>query len=233
MTVSAIPLCNELHRAYKLSALADFSHAQHEHLVPVALGEYCQLASDYPVVFVKNSQTGQFQAVALTGLIAGDNLYCHQNTWRAAQLPQWLKLYPFAMVVQDNQLRLAIVNNCPLLNQSEGLAFYLADGQEAPLLQQRRAQWLQHLQQTQLMRAWVQRLATADVLEAKVLQLADGQEINGLYLVSEHKLQNLSPEQHQAFHLAGDAQYINAHFKSLANIQRLVQWYTDRSAGSV
>ncbi len=212
------------HHALKFRAINDFSHAKHEHLLPVSKEEYCRLACDYPLVFVKNSETGQFQAVALTGIAPGQNLYWQQDRWQARRLPQTVQLEPFSFVVIDGNLQLAIRQQTPWLDLAEGVPLFEAEGVESVWLQQKRAQVLRYLQQLQLSREWVFRLLELELLEPKVLQLANGQQINGLYLISQQKLAQLSKEQLSELHQQGDMLLIMAHIISLQHIETLVQW---------
>ncbi|HBF45668.1 MAG TPA: multidrug transporter, partial [Shewanella frigidimarina] len=50
---------------------SDFSHVAEQHIVPVTLHEINRAATEYPIVFVKNSDTNEFQSVAMLGLKPG------------------------------------------------------------------------------------------------------------------------------------------------------------------
>lgn len=223
MITNQVVLNPQLHRALKFRPTSEIGEAWHTHLFPVALDEFPQLACEYPLVFVKNSETGQFQAVALTGFQPGQNLYWQGNRWQARQLPQSVLAYPWSLVVMAGQLQLAISDAAACLHPHDGLPLYVDHAVEAPWLQQRRHALVRQAQQLQLLREWTQRLVALDLLQAQILQFADGQQINGLYLISQEKLQQLRPDQLQQLTQQGDMLLIMAQVISLQHIDTLVQ----------
>lgn len=213
-----------VHRALKLKSAINFTPFRGEHVLPVDAEEYPQLACEFPLVFVKNSETGQFESVALTGLVSGSNLYWQAGEWRATRVPRTIQNYPLTFQVDAGKLQLAVIAADMALDSQQGMPLYAADGSESAELSERRAQLLRHLQQLHLMREWVQRLVALDLLQAQVLQLQDGQQINGLYLLNQQRLNQLSPEQLKQCHQGNDMLLMMAHVLSLQHLARLVQW---------
>ena len=70
------PLSFEKHGKLRLVEQTDFSDHREENLVPVVFQEFSALATEFPLVFVRNKKTGDFMPSALMGLDKGVNLYC-------------------------------------------------------------------------------------------------------------------------------------------------------------
>src|SRR6056300_443022 len=63
--------------------------------------EFRSVQNQYPIVFTKNEQIGQFQAVALLGFEIGENLYLDDNGWNARYIPLSVMRQPFLIGYQD------------------------------------------------------------------------------------------------------------------------------------
>ena len=74
------PLHNEKHANTKIQNGINVEFMKTQHLVPVVAHEFARVANEFPMSFVKNNETGTFQAVAMFGLEPGENLICRR--WR-------------------------------------------------------------------------------------------------------------------------------------------------------
>ena len=90
-----IPLNSQEHKNLKFKKLDNVGHSSELHLTPVNVQEFSILCHDYPIVFVKDSETGQFRAVALLGIKPKQNLYLTDGGWEAEYIPEYLRQYPF------------------------------------------------------------------------------------------------------------------------------------------
>lgn len=212
------------HGQLKLVPDPGFTHAAQEQMLPVVLAEFSQLACEYPLVFVKNTETGQLKAVALTSLQAGHNLYYQPAGWRAARVPQVLHQHPFTLLPDAaGQPVLAALLSSSRLSSSAGEPLYQPDGSASGLQQQLLGQLKRFLAQMQQTQLFVEKLSALGLLTAQRLQLADGQEIDGLYLVPAAKLSALPAPELQQLQQAGYLQAVYAHLISLQHIERLVR----------
>lgn len=66
--------------------------ANHAH---IGLSEAAIAASDYPLVFMKDADSGQFRMVALFGFHSDENLFLHSGTWQGTYLPIIAQSWPF------------------------------------------------------------------------------------------------------------------------------------------
>ncbi|MBT8146507.1 MAG: SapC family protein, partial [Gammaproteobacteria bacterium] len=58
----------EKHGKLLLSECRDFSQFKSQHLVPIVFQEFYPLATEFPLVFVRTSSSGDFVPTALMGL---------------------------------------------------------------------------------------------------------------------------------------------------------------------
>ena len=59
------PLHNEAHKSLKVIESQDFSRFKDQHLIPLVVQDFGTVATEFPIVFVKNNDSGQFVPVAL------------------------------------------------------------------------------------------------------------------------------------------------------------------------
>lgn len=229
------PLTKEVHAGLKLGQSHTYPQVKTEHLLPVVVHEFNRLALEYPLVFVKNADTGAFQPVVLTGLSAGQNLYYSEQGWQADATPQVIRNYPLLLIQDANnagQLLVGINEASALLNASDGEALFDAAGNETAFLQQRKQQLADFLQHSQITAAFVSALTELDLLQPQKLTLTLGQQkqqLNGLYLLDEQKLNALTTAQFDSLRQRGFVAPIYAHLLSLRNIERLVKKASSQS----
>ena len=68
-----------------------------QHLVPVVAHEFARIANEFPMAFVKNNESGQFQAVEIFGL-EQENLFIEDDKWTTAFTPIAMTRYPLGLV---------------------------------------------------------------------------------------------------------------------------------------
>ena len=73
------PLHNEKHANTKIQNGIHVEFMKSQHLVPVVAHEFARIANEFPMAFVKNNESGQFQAVAIFGLEPGENLFIEDD----------------------------------------------------------------------------------------------------------------------------------------------------------
>ena len=130
-------LNNNQHQKLKIKTNANYAHATKSHVVPLSVFELSQAQADYPIVFIKDGQTGQFHLVALVGLEPNENLFFHANGWQAEYIPMQLRAYPLALTSSsesvDKQV-VAIDLDASEVNENEGEALFVNDGQQSEFL---------------------------------------------------------------------------------------------------
>ena len=82
-----VPLNHQQHATLKVQDNRDFTRFKDQHLIPVTAHDFIPLASEFPIVFVKNTETGGFTAAAMMGIKPNINLYCQTPEWPATVVP--------------------------------------------------------------------------------------------------------------------------------------------------
>jgi hypothetical protein len=227
MSVQVTPLFREKHAKLKISRKNAFAHIENQHIVPVVVQEFVRVASELPIVFVKNNETGVFEVVTMLSLAPGENLMVRDGEWQGNYVPRVLRNYPLALMEDGQnpgQLLVALIESSPVVNTEEGFALFNDDGTESDFLKARTSSLGEVIHQTQVTKAFNKELADMDLLIPQVLTMTlEGKprEINGIYIVDEKKLQELPDEQFVELRKKGLLPAIYAHLMSLQQVQRL------------
>lgn len=226
-----VTLSVEKHGALRLKPLQDYRLFKHLHLVPVVFQEFYGLATEFPLVFVRNSETGEFIPVAMMGLSQGKNLYCQTAQWEPVVLPSSFTLTPFSvqqLAENDADTVIGIDEDSPLLSESEGERLFDDEGNRSQLLQQRIDRVIEVTKQSLQARAVCAQLAEQKLLVTKPLKLQDNPqtpryEVEGVYLIDEDALDKLDDEAFRALRSRGMLPIIYSHLTSLQQIRRLAR----------
>ncbi|HEY0502205.1 MAG TPA: SapC family protein [Lysobacter sp.] len=105
--------------------------------------EFAELQREYPIFFRKDRDSGQWQAVALLGFDAHENLFLQDGRWNAAYLPGAVAKGPFLIGFQeqriDGELRREPVIHVdmehPRIGRDEGERVFLPHGGNSPYLE--------------------------------------------------------------------------------------------------
>ncbi|GAW95428.1 MULTISPECIES: SapC family protein [Colwellia] len=188
---------------------------------------------DYPILFIKNPETGQFQSVVLLGLVAGENLYIN-NGWQASYIPAMINKGPFIIGFEEKEENgekvkqpiVAIDMDNPRVNKESGEALFLDDGQASPYLVQVNQSLKTLHDGSQLSQQMFAAFLKNDLIEAVALniELNNGEKISlqGNYTLNEEKLAKLSGDALNELHSSGLLRLAYFITASLGNIQRLV-----------
>jgi hypothetical protein len=228
-------LDNKTHKNIKVNTNFDQALSKNINSALIFPTEIKEAQRDYPILFVKNPETGQFQSVVLLGLVAGENLYVN-NGWQATYIPAMIKKGPFTIGFEDQEVGGKVIKNpiiaididSPQVNETTGEAIFLEDGQASPYLLSvnttlktlhEGAQISQHMFDTFLQHDLIEPVALS-------VELNNGKKIllEGNYTINEQKLAVLEGHALTQLHTSGllrIAYFITA---SLANMQRLIEF---------
>jgi len=188
---------------------------------------------DYPILFVKNPETGQFQSVVLLGLVTGENLYI-DNGWQASYIPAMIAKGPFTIGFEEKEQNgekvkqpiVAIDMDNPRVNKDSGESIFLDDGQASPYLQQVNHSLKTLHEGSQHSQQMFEAFLKNDLIEPIALnvELNNGEKISlqGNYTINEEKLSQLSGGALNELHSSGLLRVAYFITGSLDNIQRLV-----------
>jgi hypothetical protein len=239
---SPIPLQNDKHAKLKVVESGDYTRYKDRHLIPIITQDFFTLAAEFPLVFVKNNETDEFVPVAIMGLREGVNLYCQTEQWPALVIPTSFTNSPFGIAKVDpagEQFAVMIEPDNPLLGEEKGEALFKEDGERTEYFERRVESLVNVAQQTLNTQAICKHLAEMDLFMTQQLQLrhrpdAPSYNIDGIYTVSEEKLNALSDEDYLELRKRGLLGMIYAHLTSLQQFRRVskLQFDADKAAGA-
>jgi hypothetical protein len=232
MTSSIRTLSYENHSQTKILDSKDFQHAKDQQVVPLIVHEFARASAEMPIVFVKNAETGEFQSVALLGLTQNENLFYSENEWLSTYLPALITHHPFALMPtenDENQLQMVIKEDSHLVSQEEGNALFDDKGNETTYLEQRKNALGKYFENSRITQAFTQKLSEKSLLSQQNLSMElNGEKIaiNGVYLVDEKALNELSDEEFLSLRKQGFLAPIYNHLGSLHQLSRLAKLKT-------
>jgi hypothetical protein len=232
----------EKHGKLRLGEEKDFTQFKSQHLVPVVFQEFYALATQFPLIFVRNSNTGDFVPAALMGLSKGKNLFCQQPQWQAAFVPTSFTLAPLSvhrLQPDSNEAVIAIDEKSNLLSESVGEPLFQADGDYTAYLQKRIDHVVNVTRQSLQALALCRFLAEKKLFRSRTLnfQYSDTSpkyELEGVFVIDEEALEKLGDEEFLELRRRGLLPLIYSHLTSLHQLSRLLrlQHQSDRQAAS-
>ncbi|NMP17796.1 SapC family protein [Thalassotalea sp. Y01] len=223
------PLNKNVHGKTKIKNQTNFPHVSGQHLAPVVVQEFSRAGAEFPVVFVKNSESGEFQPVALFGVKPGENLYTAEENWQGTYVPAALTHFPLALVPESQEsdkFMVVIATENSVVNEDEGNALFQDNGEETEYLARRKQALGKFFENSHITKAFTKELVDRELLIPQNLDIqANGEkiQINGLYIVDEKKLNELSDEEFLTLRKRGMIGPIYAHLNSVNQIHRLVK----------
>lgn len=91
------PLDANTHRDLRVTTGRGEKYGEKVHSAPVLLCELEAAATEFPLVFMKDSETGQFGLYALFGFEPEENLLLQGDQWQSKWLPLHFERQPFAL----------------------------------------------------------------------------------------------------------------------------------------
>lgn len=235
MTSQIVPLNFIQHGHLKLKEDPSFTHLSKEQLLPVTVHEFSRVGAQLPIIFVKSSTDGKCRAVTMMGVEPGQNMVLGSNVIEESHYPNVVHLYPISLAQANEnseQLTILINQESHLLSEQEGNALFDETGAQTPYLQQRAEKSARFIEQSHLTDKAIEMLQEHKLLVEQQLrmQLPKGRsrEINGVYIVDEKRLSEISDELFISFRKSGLLVAIYAHLMSLQHIHRLAKIYAQR-----
>lgn len=210
-------------------------YAQQQQTLPLVGAEFKQAATQFPIAFLHNPDTNQYNPVALLGYQADQNLFvAPDGRWLGNYLPAFLRAYPFALAPHPETSELMIcadLNSNLLLHKKETapaktLELFNSENQPSSELQQM-LDFLKQLaanqQTTQQACQRLQELNLFTPWQPTIMQ--NTTTLKGLYQIDEAKLNEISPEQLAELRTTGLLTFIYAQLLSTNHITTLEALY--------
>lgn len=229
MARNIVPINNEQHANLKLKPALDLERFEKENILPVTVHEVTRLAADFPIAFAKAPDTGQFQTFAMLGFKNGENYLIQDGQWMGQVPPGIIMTHPFVLAANphdEKQMFIAADMDAEVFDVNEGRALFNEDGSESDFFIERKKNVTDYFEHAQITMMFGQLLADLDILESQNLTIeADGEKlgIEGIYVVSEAKLNALPDEKFLDLKQRGFLPIIYAHLMSFNQVRALAK----------
>ena len=229
MTINMVPLDAKQHKHLYIKPDKSYAHITNQNMVPLVAAEFLQASTNFPIVFVKQQETGQFKSIALLGLEANENIIFSNGQIHSSYIPVNVRRYPFAAGNTENEqdnIILCIDENSVLLNEKEGVQIFDEQGQPTAATKQVTELLIDLLAKDEATDHFIAFLVEHDLLHGAELTLKLGKDgdrkINGIYKIDEQALNQLSDEVALQLYKRKYFAAIYAHLASLSQFNRLL-----------
>jgi len=225
MYKNLVVLDKEKHKSLKVKPMKDLMFAKDLAFVPVMASEVELVGKTFPVVFTADENP---MLIALISL-GGENLAINENgKWIAEYVPLFLRKYPFSVAsTQENpkQKIILIDEDSDLVSKREGKALFTKDGKNSEVLDRAISFLDTYEQNNTVTKNVVNLIKDSDILEDREITVGEGEEsktlVEGFKVVNKEKLNELSDDVLADWVRKGIISMIDAHLKSLENIDTL------------
>jgi hypothetical protein len=229
--MNIIALEAEKHANLRLSPDRFYSHIVDQHILPIVISEMPQVASCFPIAFMKQQDTGKFKLAAIFGLEPGENLVFTGETVNTHYVPVNVRRYPFFIGTDEEGKSdrgvLCFDDDAKQINTENGEPFFTEDKKPSKLIEQVSSllneliatqadtdNFIDFLVEHQLIRQIDLTLTLGDQGEKK---------LHGLYAIDQEKLFSLDDTVVAELHKRRYFPAIYAQLISLHQVNRLLQ----------
>jgi hypothetical protein len=234
-----VELSRREHSELKINpGLAEASAAR-QHLIPIVAGEFRKAATQYPIVFAKNPETGRFAPFVLNGLEPEENLFWSGAKMDVAYVPLNIRRRPFFVGMADpssgatdNVLCIDIESSCITASGSKSIVD--ADGSDSPYLKEILSIIGQLVDGQKRTSGFINTALSLDLLCPIVLDivLEDGKplHVEGLYSIDEDRFRSLGKDKVEILWNEGLMDLIFSVIISTGQISNLIRLRNERES---
>lgn len=214
-------------------------HGAELHLIPVIVAEFVNLVVQYPIVFTKNGETGEFTCVAMLGFEENENLFWEKGQWQGIYLPLQIQRQPFFVGNasaenhdKPSDFLLCVDTDSPTIlkqpceNNQSLVSLFMEDGKASDYLSQAKDTLSMLLQGEKENKSFISVLKKLNLIQPLSLEISfindQKTRLNGLYTIDQEKLASLSSEHIVELHSSGWLQAIYTMVASLGQIYPLI-----------
>src|SRR5882757_7823806 len=199
-----VELSRQDHAELKINPDLAEASAARQHLIPIVASEFRKAATQYPIVFAKNPETGRFAPFVLNGLEPQENLFWSGTKMDAAYVPLNIRRRPFFVGMadpssgaNDNVLCIDIESSC--ISASGQTSIVDADGSDSPYLKEILSIVGNLVDGQKWTSSFINTALSLDLLCPIVLDivLEDGKplHVEGLYSIDEDRFRSLDKDE--------------------------------------
>ncbi|MDB2373520.1 SapC family protein [Psychrosphaera haliotis] len=236
MATNFQPLHNETHKSVKIGPIKNVADLKDQHALGLVVQEFANAASEFPVVFLKDNSADKYFPVAMLGIEQNTNVFVTEdNRWDANYMPARYTHKPLSVIPHKddkNKFAIAIDLESPLVEE-EGLPLFDDEGKETEHLEKRKQALMSYIEHEQITLAFIEALERFELIQPKNLKVnLKGKELNlnGIFMVDEKKLSELSDENYLELRKKGYIAAIYAHLSSVNQINKLIERHVKQTA---
>ena len=196
--------------------------------------EFAQIQREYPILFQKLPQTGEFQSIVLLGIKPGENLFLRDSQWHASYIPAVMSCEPFIIGFEDqsniggseHQPIIYVDMNSSRISRTEGEAIFREFGGNTNYLgkiTQNLHALYQGLSASKAMFTLLNELELIDPVDLEIkLNNEQMYRLKGNYTINPDKLASLDGDSLAKLHQAGILECAFFVSASLNNMQKLI-----------
>ena len=201
-----VNLDRALHQNLRVNEEVAFSACKDITMCAVTPTEIPRLILEYPVVFTRHGESGQYLCVALFGVDPQKNLFWREDRWRSFVLPLNIGRQPFFVGLgdkgetgEDNQSLVTCIDlDNPGVQDKEGEPLFDDASRETSYLQHKMKMLAELIDGEPRARIFTERMAALELIRPIQLELKvpDGatRQIGGLHSIDEVKMRTLDAE---------------------------------------
>jgi hypothetical protein len=234
-----VELSRQEHSELKISPNLAEASAARQHLIPIVASEFRKAATQYPIVFAKNPETGRFGAYVLNGLEPEENLFWSGTKMDVAYVPLNIRRRPFFVGMadtssgaNDNVLCIDVESSC--ITASGQKSIVDADGSDSLYLKNILSIVSELLHGQKQTTSFINTALSLDLLCPIVLDivLEDGKplHVEGLYSIDEDRFRSLDKDNVERLWNEGLMGLIYSVIISSGQISNLVRLRNERES---
>lgn len=221
-------ITTEKHQHHRVKEIKDFTYAKELISAPITVAEFYECCKDYPILFIKDEQSG-WSASVMLGYKEKENLFIdEENTWEKGRyIPASIRRYPFIFVAQENaQLSLGVDTSALSLDEQDSQRSIFDENGVPTSFTKGVLEFMNRFQgDAEATANFITQLDKWNLLEEKTAQIVThdqkNYQLNGFFVINEEKLNHLSKKKKQEICDQNAYPLITAHLISLSNVQRI------------
>lgn len=196
--------------------------------------EFVSVQREYPILFRKDPETGQFYPSAMLGFSQHENLFFNDGHWQSTYVPLILRRGPFLIGFQHQQ-REAGAGKVPVIyvdvddnriSTTEGEPVFTEDGERSALMRSISQVLMEIHQGCEESKKMITAFSELNLIEPVKLNVSlnNGEHINltGMYTVNDETLSMLRGQNLERLHASGFLHYAYCIVNSLDNFKQLI-----------
>jgi SapC len=220
---NVVLLDSQVHRKLRVHSYAAAHYGDNKRFVAVVVNEFRALAMHYPILFSKDSDTGQFFCGAMLGFDSGENLFLDEHRHLGLYRPLNLQRGPFLTSGSD----LAIDLDHPRVASSGDQELFTDAGEPSSYLQSIMGLMRELRPGLDRTRVFIDTLLKLKLIEPMTISVRfdDGtdRKFTGLYTINRDRLNQLADAAVLDLFRSGHLQSIYLMLASLDHVSALAQ----------